>query len=64
MTAIAIAERMPYDFERDILGRVWWGVPDRHDPETGEVSFAPHTASKKGKLEAGVASKTQFLTVG
>jgi len=35
-----------------------------HDPETGEVSFAPHTASKKGKLEAGVASKTQFLTVG
>lgn len=36
MTAIAIAERMPYDFERDILRRVWWGVPDRHDPETGE----------------------------
>jgi hypothetical protein len=36
MKSIAIADRMPYNFERDRSRRVWWGAPDRHDPETGE----------------------------
>ena len=36
MTPIAIADRMPTGADRDAAGRVWWGLPGRNDPETGE----------------------------
>ena len=36
MTPIPIAERMPTPDDRDPHGRVWWGLPGRNDPETGE----------------------------
>mgnify|MGYP006286198395 CR=1 FL=1 len=36
MTPIAIADRMPAPEDRDLHGRVWWGLPGRDDPETGE----------------------------
>jgi hypothetical protein len=36
MTSISIADRMPAPDDRDLQGRVWWGLPGRNDPETGE----------------------------
>jgi len=43
MTAIAIAERMPYDFERDYRRRVWWGVPAAADWAPAEHTFTEET---------------------
>lgn len=36
MNTISIADRMPGPDDRDALGRVWWGLPGRNDPATGE----------------------------
>jgi hypothetical protein len=36
MTPTPISESMPTADDRDLQGRVWWGLPKRNDPETGE----------------------------
>ena len=35
-----------------------------HDPETGAVGWAPHSASNKESLPRGEPSTTQFLEIG